>query len=69
MPDTIMTCVICESTFVFGEAEQKRYARLGFEDPKRCPECRKKKRKQARDPSPRFRKGKSSGYESDSEVG
>ncbi|MDQ7784823.1 MAG: zinc-ribbon domain containing protein [Desulfomonilaceae bacterium] len=59
MPDAIMTCVICESTFVFGEAEQKRCARLGFEDPKRCPECRHKKRKQARDPSPKVRKGKS----------
>jgi len=69
MPDAMMTCVICESTFVFGEAEQKRYARLGFEDPKRCPECRKKKRKQARDPSPRFRKVKPSVYGPESEAG
>ncbi len=69
MPDAIMICMICGSTFEFGEAEQERYERLGFEDPKRCPECRKKKRKQARDPSPRFRKTKSLDYELDGEVG
>lgn len=69
MPDARMTCVICECTFVFGEAEQQRYARLGFEDPKRCPECRKKKRKQARDPLPKFRKSKSSLYGPDGDVG
>lgn len=58
MPDKIMVCIVCESTFVFKESDQKRYMRLGFEDPKRCPECRRKGRKSLTSAKPRNREGR-----------
>jgi hypothetical protein len=48
MPDRIIICHVCGTTFVFKEADQRRYAELGFKDPKRCPHCRKQKRKPRR---------------------
>ena len=45
MKDKTIACIQCEKLFVFTVAEQKRFLRLGFDIPKRCPDCRKKKSK------------------------
>jgi hypothetical protein len=45
MKDKMITCIQCENEFVFSIAEQLRFAARGFDRPKRCPECRKKKDK------------------------
>ena len=43
MKDKILTCIQCESTFIFSADEQNRYRAYGFDTPKRCPDCRKKR--------------------------
>lgn len=43
MKDKIITCIQCEKQFVFEISEQKRFMARGFDKPKRCQECRKKK--------------------------
>jgi hypothetical protein len=43
MKDKTITCIQCESEFVFTVAEQARFLAHGFTKPRRCPECRKKK--------------------------
>jgi hypothetical protein len=45
MKDRIITCVQCEMAFVFSVAEQLRFFAAGFDAPRRCPQCRKKKTK------------------------
>lgn len=45
MKDEILDCVQCGGEFVFTVAEQKRVLAKGFDEPKRCPQCRKKKEK------------------------
>ena len=45
MKDKRITCIQCEKPFVFSVAEQERFLASGFANPKRCPECRKKKLK------------------------
>jgi hypothetical protein len=37
-------CVDCNTTFVFTEGEQSYFWAKGMAEPKRCPECRKKRR-------------------------
>lgn len=59
MKDKIFTCIQCENTFLFSVDEQKRYLVCGFDAPKRCPGCRKKRFKVFEDPeSFRNHKGK-----------
>ena len=45
MRDQRKICIQCENEFVITAAEQERLASKGFDIPKRCPECRKKKTK------------------------
>lgn len=45
MEDQILICIQCESEFAFTPDEQKRYERMGFDEPHRCPQCRKHKSK------------------------
>jgi hypothetical protein len=45
MQDKIITCIQCNESFVFSEEEGNRFLTLGFDEPTRCPECRKKKSK------------------------
>ena len=45
MQDKIITCIQCNSPFVFSADESSRFSVLGFDEPTRCPECRKKKSK------------------------
>jgi hypothetical protein len=43
MKDRVITCIQCENSFIFTRSEQERFRARGFDEPKRCPECRKKK--------------------------
>lgn len=45
MESNWVVCVQCDDEFEFTIADQVRYARKGFEAPKRCPICRKHKSK------------------------
>ncbi len=42
--DSNLTCVECNSEFVFSADDQQYHAERGYEDPKRCPSCRQAKR-------------------------
>jgi hypothetical protein len=41
MDDEVITCIQCEKDFIFSADEQDRYQRMNFDEPKRCPTCRK----------------------------
>ena len=43
-PDRTLTCVECGSEFNFSEDEQQFYSARGFRDPKRCRNCREKRK-------------------------
>jgi hypothetical protein len=45
MKDKTIECIQCGDAFVFTVSEQKRFLSHGFNIPKRCTECRKKKTK------------------------
>lgn len=42
--DQQLVCADCGAEFTFSAAEQTFYADKGFSSPKRCPDCRKKKK-------------------------
>ena len=46
MQDKELVCVDRGEKFVFTAKEQEFYASKGFQEPKRCPECRKIKKQQ-----------------------
>ena len=39
--DKELTCGDCGETFIFTERDQEFFASKGFQDPKRCPACRR----------------------------
>ena len=41
-----VTCKDCKKVFVMGRGEVRWYSNRGYPLPKRCPECRKKRRKE-----------------------
>jgi uncharacterized protein with PIN domain len=45
MQDKIISCIQCNEPFLFSAEESKRFSALGFDEPTRCPECRRKKSK------------------------
>lgn len=45
MENKIITCIQCETEFEFTIHEQLRYEEMNFDEPRRCPDCRKKKLK------------------------
>ena len=45
MKDSIVTCIQCDTEFVFTASEQQRYRQMHFDPPRRCPQCRKHKAK------------------------
>jgi len=45
MREKSIICTQCGKTFIFTVADQERFNSLGFNAPKRCGECRKKKMK------------------------
>jgi hypothetical protein len=40
-----IVCVQCDYEFEFDTEDQIRYAEKGYDDPQRCPDCRKHKSK------------------------
>ena len=42
--DRNLTCVECNSEFVFSADDQEFHAQRGYQDPKRCPSCRQARR-------------------------
>ena len=47
MSSKYIKCVDCSSEFEFTDGEQEFYADKGYNQPKRCAECRAKKKAQA----------------------
>lgn len=45
---TQIVCMECKRSFVFEEGEQKFYKMRGLTPPKRCPSCRRHKRRHHR---------------------
>jgi hypothetical protein len=43
MEEKRIICTQCGNFFIFSIPQQQRFASLGFDAPKRCGECRKKK--------------------------
>ncbi len=58
MQDQTIFCVQCDNPFTVTVSEQKRMESLGFDAPKRCPECRKNKQKPAKSENGRKKKGR-----------
>jgi hypothetical protein len=42
--DRQLVCLDCEAPFVFSKGEQYFFASKGLVEPKRCPECREKRK-------------------------
>ncbi len=42
--DSNLTCVECNSEFVFSSDDQQFHSERGYQDPKRCPTCRQARR-------------------------
>jgi hypothetical protein len=45
MEEKTIICTNCGNPFVFTLSEQQRFAASGFDKPRRCKDCRKKKGK------------------------
>jgi hypothetical protein len=45
MQTIILECIQCQNEFEYTVAEQDYHNRMGFDEPKRCPYCRKRKTK------------------------
>ena len=43
--DKILPCKDCDKTFTFTKEEQGFYLKRAYAEPKRCPPCRKKRKK------------------------
>jgi DNA-directed RNA polymerase subunit RPC12/RpoP len=55
MKDKTLVCADCGKEFTFTADDQKFYAEKGFSDPKRCKECRdKRKAEKGKFNKPRF---------------
>lgn len=42
--DKTISCIDCGATFIFSVGEQHYFASKGLSEPKRCPQCRKRRR-------------------------
>jgi len=58
MGDLTIYCVQCDNPFTFTVDDQKRLNSLGFDEPKRCPECRRHKQKSANSENRRNKRGR-----------
>lgn len=54
MKEKAIICIQCGNSFVFSISEQERFRAQGFDEPRRCRDCRRKKAKS--DPPPDERK-------------
>jgi hypothetical protein len=59
MPDLHLECCDCDKDFYFKEKDQSFYALHGYDNPKRCWDCRqeRKKKKQSTAKSAVYKKG------------
>lgn len=48
MADLIIVCVQCDREFELDPRQQEYFNSMGFDFPKRCPDCRKRKTKTAK---------------------
>ncbi|MHC4459413.1 MAG: zinc-ribbon domain containing protein [Planctomycetota bacterium] len=46
MPEKTLTCVDCGNKFNFSTEEQEFYIQRGFQEPKRCKDCRDKRKRE-----------------------
>jgi hypothetical protein len=53
MADKILKCIQCGAEFIFTAGEQNFFAERDLVPPKRCQECRAKRKTTADQPSPR----------------
>ena len=44
-----ITCIQCDKEFEVSDADREKFASRGFDLPKRCPDCRRKKTRQLPD--------------------
>ncbi len=58
MKSRFMECVQCDAVFEFTAKEQERCRQMGFDEPRRCPECRKRKARDEEDAGGRNSRGK-----------
>jgi hypothetical protein len=49
MPDKTITCTECGNEFNFSAEEQDFYNERGFQEPKRCKDCRERRKRQRSD--------------------
>jgi DNA-directed RNA polymerase subunit RPC12/RpoP len=45
MEEMLINCIQCGADFEFSVDDQIRHMEMNFDDPKRCPDCRKRKSK------------------------
>ncbi|MGH7250134.1 MAG: zinc-ribbon domain containing protein [Minisyncoccia bacterium] len=50
--DRELECVDCHNSFTFGTGEQEFFNKKGLSDPKRCVDCRRKKKLQKENTGP-----------------
>jgi uncharacterized protein with PIN domain len=43
MENKTIICIQCEGEFEFTVTDQLRYKKMNFDEPRRCPDCRKNK--------------------------
>lgn len=46
MSDTKITCVDCDTQFLYSLGEQQFFREKGLSNPKRCPDCRAERKKE-----------------------
>lgn len=64
METKIIQCIQCDSEFEFSPVNQREYEAKGYDEPKRCPACRKRKTKASFDGYEGRKKGKKRHYHS-----
>jgi uncharacterized protein with PIN domain len=47
MENKTIICIQCEEEFEFTVNDQLRYKKMNFDEPRRCPDCRKNKLRRA----------------------
>jgi rubrerythrin len=62
METQFVVCIQCGQEFEFPPDEQARYLDRGFDAPRRCPSCRRKKSKYSGNGPERRRNGKKRDY-------
>jgi hypothetical protein len=60
----IIECIQCDAEFEFSVSSQLEYAEKGYDEPKRCPACRKRKSKASSDDSNGRWRGKKKNHHS-----